>query len=138
GLDTPQDPEPEYVTINDRNQVAVTLQENTGIVLIDLPTGKITKAFSAGSVDLAGIDTQGDGKLDPSGSLQGVPREPDAIGWIQDRYLATANEGDWKGGSRGFTIFDSLTGEPVWDAGNRFEHLALSQGLFPEGRAGKK
>ena len=138
GLDTPQDPEPEYVTINDRNQVAVTLQENNGIVLIDLPSGKITKAFSAGSVDLAGIDTQDDGKLDPSGSLQGVPREPDAIGWIQDRYLATANEGDWKGGSRGFTIFDSLTGEPVWDAGNRFERLALSQGLFPEGRAGKK
>ena len=138
GLDTPQDPEPEYVTINSRNQAAVTLQENNGIVLVDLPSGTITKAFSAGTVDLAGIDTEDDGKLDPSGALQDVPREPDAIGWIQDRYLATANEGDWKGGSRGFTIFDSETGEPVWDAGNSFENLALSQGLFPESRAGKK
>ncbi|MFJ2620111.1 esterase-like activity of phytase family protein [Glutamicibacter sp. NPDC087344] len=138
GLDTPQDPEPEYVTINSQNQVAVTLQENNGIVLIDLPTGEITSAFSAGSVDLDGIDTEDDGKLDPTGSLQDVPREPDAIGWIQDRYLATANEGDWKGGSRGFTIFDSQTGKPVWDAGNSFENLALSQGLFPEARAGKK
>ena len=138
GLDTPQDPEPEYVSINARNQAAVTLQENNGIVLIDLPSGTITKAFSAGTVDLDGIDTDEDGKLDPAGSLLGVPREPDAIGWIQDRYLATANEGDWKGGSRGFTVFDSSTGEPVWDAGNSFEHLALSQGLFPESRAGKK
>ena len=138
GLDTPQDPEPEYVSINSRNQAAVTLQENNGIVLIDLPTGKITKAFSAGTVDLAGIDTAEDGQLDPSGELKDLPREPDAIGWIQDRYLATANEGDWKGGSRGFTVFDASTGEPVWDAGNSFEHLALSQGLFPEARAGKK
>ncbi|MCZ4148302.1 alkaline phosphatase, partial [Escherichia coli] len=138
GLDTPQDPEPEYVSINSRNQAAVSLQENNGIVLIDLPSGTITKAFSAGTVDLDGIDTDEDGKLDPAGSLLGVPREPDAIGWIQDRYLATANEGDWKGGSRGFPVFDSSTGEPVWDAGNSFEHLALSQGLFPESRAGKK
>ncbi|PRB78342.1 alkaline phosphatase [Arthrobacter sp. MYb214] len=138
GLDTPQDPEPEYVTINEKNQLAATLQENNGVVLVDLASGGITGAFSTGTVDLAGIDTEKDGVLDPSGELKGVPREPDAIGWIQDRYLATANEGDWKGGSRGFTIFDSATGDVVWDAGNSFEHLALSQGLFPEQRAGKK
>ncbi|MGV2953638.1 esterase-like activity of phytase family protein [Glutamicibacter sp. AGC46] len=138
GLDTPQDPEPEYVTINAKNQLAVTLQENNGVVLVDLASGEITDAFSTGTVDLAGIDTEKDGVLDPSGELKGVPREPDAIGWIQDRYLATANEGDWKGGSRGFTIFDSASGDVVWDAGNSFEHLALSQGLFPEQRAGKK
>ncbi|WP_404285321.1 esterase-like activity of phytase family protein [Glutamicibacter arilaitensis] len=138
GFDTPQDPEPEYVTINAKNQLAVTLQENNGVVLIDLPSGEIVNAFSAGSVDLENIDIEEDGKLDPTGSLKDVPREPDAIGWIQDRYLATANEGDWKGGSRGFTIFDSETGEVAWDAGNTFERLALSQGLFPEKRAGKK
>ena len=138
GLDTPQDPEPEYVTINEKNQLAATLQENNGVVLVDLASGGITGAFSTGTVDLAGIDTEKDGVLDPSGELKGVPREPDAIGWIQDRYLATANESDWKGGSRGFTIFDSATGDVVWDAGNSFEHLALSQGLFPEQRAGKK
>lgn len=138
GLDTPQDPEPEYVTINSKNQLAVTLQENNGVLVIDLPTGDITKAFSAGSVDLDGVDSSEDGKLAPQGSLKDVPREPDAIGWVQDRYLVTANEGDWKGGSRGFTVFDSHTGKPVWDAGNSLETIALSQGLFPEKRAEKK
>src|SRR5690606_17769534 len=38
GLDTPQDPEPEYVDINDDNRLVVTLQENNGIVVIDLAT----------------------------------------------------------------------------------------------------
>ncbi len=138
GLDTPEDPEPEYVSINTKNQLAVTLQENNGVVLIDLRTAKLKRAFSTGTVDLEGIDTKDDGQLDVNGSLDAVPREPDAIAWLQDRYLATANEGDWKGGSRGFTIFDSRTGKIVWDAGNSLEQLALSQGLFPEGRADKK
>ena len=138
GLDTPQDPEPEYVTINSENQLALTLQENNGVVLIDLPTGEITKAFSAGTVSMDGVDTENDGKLDPTGSITDVPREPDAIGWVQDRYLLTANEGDWKGGTRGFTIFDSETGDVVWDAGNTVERKAMSQGLFPEARADKK
>lgn len=138
GLDTPQDPEPEYVSINAKNQLAVTLQENNGVVLIDLRTGKLKRAFSTGTVDVQGIDTSDDDQLDTTGSLTDVPREPDAIAWLQDRYLATANEGDWKGGSRGFTIFDSLTGKTVWDSGNALEQLALAQGLFPEKRADKK
>ncbi len=118
--------------------MAVTLQENNGVVVIDLSSGRIKKAFSTGSVDLDGVDTKDDGKLDPTGSLRGVPREPDAIAWIQDKYLATANEGDWKGGSRGFTVFNANSAKPVWDAGNGLEEMALSQGLFPEKRAGKK
>ena len=40
-----------------------------------------------------------------TGSQTGVPREPDAVQWIGTDRLATANEGDWQGGSRGFTIF---------------------------------
>ncbi|MGP5664712.1 esterase-like activity of phytase family protein [Glutamicibacter arilaitensis] len=138
GLDTPQDPEPEYVSINAANQLAVTLQENNGVVLIDLAEGKITSAFGTGAVDLEGIDTEKDGVLDPSGSLSQIPREPDAISWLGEGYLATANEGDWKGGSRGFSIFDAATGKVVWDAGNSFEQLALSHGLYPEHRSGKK
>ncbi|QIV85703.1 esterase-like activity of phytase family protein [Glutamicibacter mishrai] len=138
GLDTPQDPEPEYVSINSKNQLAVTLQENNGMVIIDLPSGKLKRAFSTGHVDLQGIDTSDDGQLDTEGSLNDVPREPDAVAWLQDRYLATANEGDWKGGSRGFSIFDSRTGKVVWDSGNSFEHLAMGQGLFPEKRTDKK
>ncbi|MEU1870780.1 MULTISPECIES: esterase-like activity of phytase family protein [unclassified Streptomyces] len=138
GITEPTDPEPEYVSVNGRNQLAVTLQENNGVVLIDLPTGRITKAFGAGTASVRGIDTADDGTIDQRGSLEDVPREPDAVGWIDDRYLATANEGDWRGGTRGWSVFDSRTGKPAWDAGNGFERLAVRHGLHDESRAGKK
>ncbi|MET8828118.1 esterase-like activity of phytase family protein [Streptomyces sp. NPDC004610] len=138
GIAAPTDPEPEYVSVNSRNQLVVTLQENNGIVLIDLPTGRVTKAFSAGTASVAGIDTVEDGTIDLTGSITDVPREPDAVGWIDDRYLATANEGDWKGGTRGWTVFDSRTGDVVWDAGNSFERLAVEHGLFNEDRSENK
>ena len=67
-----------------------------------------------------------------------MPREPDAVAWVDDRYLATANEGDWQGGTRGWSIFDSRTGQVAWDAGNTFERLAVRYGLHDEDRAGKK
>ncbi|ODA75525.1 esterase-like activity of phytase family protein [Streptomyces sp. AVP053U2] len=138
GITEPTDPEPEYVSVNGRNQLAVTLQENNGVVLVDLPTGEVTKAFDAGTVSVDGIDTADDGTIDLTGSITGVPREPDALNWIDDRYFATANEGDWRGGSRGWTVFDSRTGKVAWDAGNTFERLSVRYGLHNEGRAGKK
>ncbi|MFD8518597.1 esterase-like activity of phytase family protein [Streptomyces capillispiralis] len=138
GITGPTDPEPEYVSVNGRGQLAVTLQENNGIVLVDLRTGRITKAFSAGTASVRGVDTVEDGVIDQSGSLTAVPREPDAVAWLDDRYLATANEGDWRGGSRGWSVFDSRTGKVVWDAGNSFEHLAARHGLLNEGRAENK
>jgi Esterase-like activity of phytase len=138
GLDTPEDLEPEYVSINSRGQVAVTLQENNGIAIIDGRTGKVSKIFSAGSQSVEGIDTKDDGTIDQSGSIKDTPREPDAIGWIGDDHLATANEGDWKGGTRGWTIFDANTGDVVWDAGNSFEQLAVRTGLHIESRAKSK
>ena len=58
------DPEPEYVDINSKNEIAVTLQENNHIVLINGNDGKIIGNFSAGTVDLAGIDTKSDGAID--------------------------------------------------------------------------
>ncbi|MFD6530115.1 esterase-like activity of phytase family protein [Streptomyces sp. NPDC060184] len=138
GLTEPTDPEPEYVSVNSRDQLAVTLQENNGVVLVDLPTGRITKAFSAGTDTVRGIDTAKDGVIDQTGSITDVPREPDAISWVDDRYLATANEGDWKGGTRGWSVFDSRTGTVAWDAGNTFERLAVRHGLHDEDRSAKK
>ncbi|TDC51040.1 esterase-like activity of phytase family protein [Micromonospora sp. KC207] len=138
GITEPTDPEPEYVSINEGNQLAVTLQENNGIVLVDLPTGRITRAFSAGTASVSGIDTVKDGRIDLTGSTTDVPREPDAVAWVDDRYLATANEGDWRGGSRGWSVFDSRTGQVAWDAGNTFERLAVRYGLHNEDRAAKK
>ncbi|WNM41497.1 esterase-like activity of phytase family protein [Micromonospora halotolerans] len=138
GLAAPTDPEPEYVSINGRNQLAVTLQENNGVALVDLPTGRITKVFSAGTATVRGIDTVKDGTIDLTGGITDVPREPDAVAWTDDRYLATANEGDWRGGTRGWSVFDSRTGAVAWDAGNTFERLAVTYGLHNEDRAGKK
>ncbi|WP_395245368.1 esterase-like activity of phytase family protein [Agromyces sp. MMS24-K17] len=138
GWDTPEDPEPEYVTINSRNQLAVTLQENNGIAIIDLETREVARAFSAGSVAVDGVDVKKDKKIDLTGSLKSSPREPDAIAWIGDDRLATANEGDWKGGTRGWTVFDATTGGVVWDAGNSFERLAAQHGVYNDDRAGKK
>ncbi|MFI6783943.1 esterase-like activity of phytase family protein [Micromonospora sp. NPDC050276] len=138
GLAAPTDPEPEYVSINSRNQLAVTLQENNGVALIDLPTGQITKVFSAGTATISGVDTKKDGVIDLTGNIADVPREPDAVAWVDDRYLATANEGDWRGGTRGWSVFDSRSGHVAWDAGNTFERLAVRYGLHNEDRAGKK
>uniref|UniRef100_UPI0028AA2971 esterase-like activity of phytase family protein n=1 Tax=Aeromicrobium sp. TaxID=1871063 RepID=UPI0028AA2971 len=137
GLAEPTDAEPEYVTFNSRGTLAVTLQENNGIVLIDGRTGEVEKAFSAGSVDLSGIDAKKDGAINLTDSLSDVAREPDAIAWIGDDHLATANEGDWKGGSRGWTVFDA-DGQVAWDVGNTFERLAVQHGLYNGDRAAKK
>ncbi len=138
GLAAPEDLEPEYVSFNARGEVAVTLQENNGIAIIDAAAGTVREVFSAGQVSADGIDTEKDGRIDPSGSLKDVPREPDSIAWIGDDHVVTANEGDWKGGSRGWTVFDAASGAVVWDAGNSFERLAVRVGLHNDDRAGKK
>ncbi|WP_460757377.1 esterase-like activity of phytase family protein [Myceligenerans cantabricum] len=139
GVDTPQDPEPEYVAINPAGTTAaVSLQENNAIVLVDIAPGEVTSAFSAGEQALTGVDTVEDGAIDLTGTLDAAPREPDAIAWIDDTHLATANEGDWKGGTRGWSVFDATTGEVAWDAGNTLEHLAARVGLHNDGRTENK
>lgn len=138
GIVAPEDPEPEYVTVNAANRVAVTLQENNGVAVVDLRRGRVVRAFSAGTVDLRGVDVVEDGTIEATGSLDDVPREPDGIAWIGDGLLATANEGDLAGGSRGWSIFDARTGKVVWDAGNTFERLAIRYGLYPESRSENK
>lgn len=137
GLDTPEDLEPEYVSINGKNQLAVTLQENNGVAIIDLQTNRITNVFSAGIAEVKGVDTQSDKLINPTDTLPATPREPDAIAWIDDNHVATANEGDWKGGTRGWTVFDA-SGKIVWDAGNSVENLAIRHGLHNNKRAKKK
>ncbi|MCM0619983.1 esterase-like activity of phytase family protein [Nocardioides bruguierae] len=136
-MDTPSDAELEYVDINEDDELVVSLQENNGVVVIDLPTLEVTSAFSAGEATLRGVDTEDDGVFSFTDTLT-VPREPDAVHWVGDGYVATANEGDWKGGSRGWTVFDAATGEIAWDAGTGFEHLATAYGLFNDGRQDNK
>jgi hypothetical protein len=133
----PDDPEPEYVDINRDNLAVVTLQENNHVVLVDLASGEVVGDFSAGRVDLDGIDTAEDELIDLTGSLTGVPREPDGVVWLPDGRFATADEGDLDGGGRGFTIFNR-DGSVSYAAGNSVEHAIVRVGHFPEQRASKK
>ena len=45
-------PEPEFVAFNEAGEIAVTLQENNHIAIVDAETGKVVAHFSAGAVDL--------------------------------------------------------------------------------------
>jgi hypothetical protein len=137
----PSDPEPEFVDINQANQAVVTLQENNHIVIVDLPSRTVVTHFSAGNVNLSQIDTIRAGPGIPNtislvNTQSGRLREPDAVAWVGDR-IATANEGDLNGGSRGFSIFNT-GGSVAFDIGNALEHLAVSIGHYPERRSNAK
>lgn len=129
----PEDPEPEFVDINGKNEGVLSLQENNHIVIADLASGKVTGNFTAGTVDLTGIDTEKDGVISLDGKKDGVKREPDAVQWIDDDRFVTANEGDLDGGSRGFTIFRK-DGAIDYDSANSFEHEVVRLGHYPEKR----
>jgi hypothetical protein len=127
------DPEPEFVAFNALDEVAVTLQENNEIVIIDGKTGTVTGHFSAGTVSLDGIDTKKDGALRFTGKMDDVAREPDAVKWLDDTRLVVANEGDWKGGSRSFTIFNK-DGTVAYESGASLELEAVKLGHYPDAR----
>ena len=129
----PEDPEPEFVDVNAAGQVVVTLQENNHIAVVDLASGKVVAHFPAGTVDLDRIDTEKDKVIALTDHLKAVPREPDAVQWLDDGRFVVANEGDWKGGSRGFTIF-SKDGTVEFESGPALDHLAVRLGHYPDKR----
>lgn len=133
----PGDPEPEFVDINDLNEIVVTIQENNHLAVIDGTTGEVLSHFSAGTVDLKNVDVNEERALTFDGSLSAIPREPDAVKWLDDNRFVTANEGDYVGGSRGFTIFNK-SGEILYDSGLDFEYRVAMAGHYPERRSGNK
>ncbi|WP_299139546.1 esterase-like activity of phytase family protein [uncultured Tateyamaria sp.] len=133
----PGDPEPEYVSINTLGETVVTLQENNHMVVV-ARDGSIVSHFSAGSVDLEGIDaTDERGALIFDEVQRDRLREPDAVTWIDDQHFATANEGDYEGGSRGWTIFHK-DGSVVYESGVTFEHAMIQIGHYPDKRSDSK
>ncbi|CAM3922366.1 esterase-like activity of phytase family protein [Phaeobacter inhibens] len=131
------DPEPEYVSINGLGETVVTLQENNHLVILS-KDGKVQNHFSAGAVDLEGIDaTDERGALIFTESQEGRLREPDAVTWIDDNHFATANEGDYNGGSRSWTIYNK-DGTVVYDSGTSFEHAIVQIGHYPDKRSDAK
>lgn len=129
------DPEPEYVDINESGEIVVTLQENNHIVVIGAD-GAVASHFSAGSVALEGVDTKTDGRLSFDASKE-VLREPDGVKWLDNDHFATANEGDYEGGSRGWTVFRK-DGTVVYENGAQLERAIAEIGHYPEGRSRSK
>ena len=132
----PEDPEPEFVDVNEAGEIAVTLQENNHVAILDR-SGAVLGHFSAGSVDLEGIDTAEDGALVAEAGAPGTLREPDSVKWLDATHLAVANEGDLDGGARGFTVFDR-DGGVVFESGASFERAVAAAGHYPEGRSDSK
>ncbi|MEE4118761.1 MAG: esterase-like activity of phytase family protein [Paracoccaceae bacterium] len=132
----PEDPEPEFVDVSPTGEIAVTLQENNHIVVLNA-AGEVLSHFSAGAVTLEGVDTQEEGAIRFTDTLTDVPREPDALQWIDADHFAIANEGDMDGGSRGFTVFRK-DGTVIYESGLSFEYAVAQIGHYPEQRSGNK
>jgi hypothetical protein len=133
----PQDPEPEFVDINDLGEIAVTLQENNAIVVLNAD-GSVQSSFSVGAVDLVGIDaTDERAALLFTESQPNRLREPDGLQWIDNNHVMIANEGDMDGGSRSITVF-AKDGTLVWESGNAFETPIIQAGHYPDKRSDAK
>ena len=130
------DPEPEYLDVNTAGEIVVTMQENNHIAVIGAD-GRVTAHFSAGATSLDGIDTARDGRLTFDKSKADVRREPDAVKWIDSDHFATANEGDYKGGSRSWTIWRK-DGTVVWESGPSLERAIAAVGHYPDHRSHTK
>ncbi|WP_420407120.1 esterase-like activity of phytase family protein [Hoeflea sp.] len=133
----PEDPEPEFVDVNGLGETVVTLQENNHLVVLDRD-GEVVSHFSAGSVTLENVDlTDERGALRFTETQADRKREPDAVKWIDDNHFATANEGDYEGGSRGWTIFNK-DGTVVYESGTSFEYAVIEAGHYPDKRSDAK
>ncbi|SES81018.1 esterase-like activity of phytase family protein [Thorsellia anophelis] len=144
----PEDPQPEFVSVNHNTaQVAVTLQENNAIALLDLSNPEkatLSKVFSTLTVKRDNnADLKKDGEIHLKESFEGR-READAVTWISDTIFAIANEGDTKKGddgiypgARGFTLFDN-NGNIIYETFDKTEANAVIYGHYPDSRSAAK
>ncbi len=131
-----EDAEPEYVDIRRNNQAVVTLQENNHAVIVNLKKGKVVRHFPLGEVKLKNVDLTEEGVIRFEEDAVRL-REPDAVTTLNYGQFATANEGDFEGGSRGFTIFDRR-GKVKYESAESFDHMVARHGHYPEERSGNK
>ena len=142
----PTDPEPEYIAINDKNEAAITLQENNGVAIVNLENGQVLDSWSCGEVSHK-ADLHVDGKPELKDDLKSARREPDGIAWTPQGNLIMANEGDYSQdvdkddntfvGGRGFTVF-SRDGEVLFDSGDGLEREAIRAGVYDDERSEKR
>src|SRR3546814_11497833 len=80
------------------------------------------------------MDTVEEGALTFDGAAFDLLREPDAVQWLASERFVVANEGDYHGGPRGFTIF-SKDGSVLYESGAAFDPLLPRAGHSPERRS---
>lgn len=138
--------QPEYVGFSSDSRYAyVSLQENNGVMALDLTGGTAPRYFNLGAVTRTGVDLTNSSSNPPQISftqtLTGALREPDGVaGFTLNgvRYFITADEGDtsqpgvsssqrFRGG-RSVSIFNAETGQLVGDTGSQFDQLLFSTG----------
>ncbi len=134
--------EPETVSFDSESNAAyVTLQENSGVVRLDLGTGTLTFFGTGQTSHLADITSNN--AYQPVAQLTAF-REPDGIALIGgDEYFVTADEGDTRNGAgansprggRTVSVFDSETGEFVADTGSALDDAAAAASLYPDARS---
>lgn len=133
----PQDPEPEFVDVNENDEIVVTMQENNHIVVIGAD-GTVASHFNAGSVDLVRIDTDDErAALTFDKTQSNRPREADGVQWIDADHFMTANEGDMDGGSRSITVYNK-SGDVVFESNSDFETAIIQAGHYPDKRSDAK
>ncbi len=67
---------------------------------------------------------------------KGQPCEPDTVQWLDPDRLVVANEDDYRGGARGFTIL-SKTGQVLWECGAEIKHQVALHGHYADRRNSK-
>lgn len=157
GMLFPADPQPEFVAVHGTT-VAVTLQENNGIAIVDIRNPRapsLVRVFATGSAAERTADLSDDDAIafvqgypssigvsiqaptDGSGRpVAGGPLQPDALAFSSDgSVIFTADEGELAyTGGRGFSAF-ALDGQRVFTDGGELERLAVVFGQYPDGRS---
>ena len=68
----PDDPEPEFVAFNEAGEIAVTLQENNHIAIVDAATARSSRISPPARSTLDKIDTKKDGAFKFTGKMENV------------------------------------------------------------------
>ena len=121
--------------VNDAGEIVVTLQENNHIVVIGAD-GAVSRPLQRRR---GGPDRHRHQARRPDGLHRREDRrlrEPDAVKWVDADHFVVANEGDYEGGSRGFTIF-KRDGTVVFESGASLEREMAALGHYPDHRNSK-
>jgi DNA-binding beta-propeller fold protein YncE len=141
---TPNTLEPESVAFSRDSRFAyVTLQENNGVVRVDVVTGQLT--FLGLGQTTHAADLTVNGLYQPFEILTAF-REPDGIAVDRTgRYFVTADEGDTRDaagssgprGGRTVSVFDADSGAFLSDTGSQIDDAAAAAGAYPDGRSNR-